>query len=119
MRQYIDNYKCADCQKHKLSGKGYGLLPEQEVRSEPFEEVLVDLIGPWNITVCCKNDKFNALTSFDTVTNLVEIVRIEQKTSHHIKQTLHHIKQKFAKSWIAQYPWPKCCVHYNGGKFTG
>ena len=94
MRQHIDNYKCADCQKHKLSGKGYGLLPEQEVRCEPFEEVAVDLIGPWNITVRNKSYKFNALTSIDTVTNLVEIVRIDQKT-------LHHMKQKFAQSWMA------------------
>ena len=46
------------------------------------------------------------------MTNLVDIVRIEQKTSH-------HIKQKFAQSWMAQYPWPKRCVHDNGGEFIG
>ena len=49
LRHHIDNYKCADCQKHKLSGKGYGLLPEREVRCKPFEEVAVVLIGPWKI----------------------------------------------------------------------
>ena len=112
MRRIVDNYRCSDCQKHKLSGKGYGLLPEREVRSEPFEEVAVDLIGPWKVTVRGKSYEFNALTSIDTVTNLVEITRIDNKTSH-------HIKQKFAQSWMARYPWPKCCVHDNGGEFTG
>ena len=47
LRSQCDKYKCADCQKHKLSGKGYGLLPERELRSEPFEEVAVDLI--WSL----------------------------------------------------------------------
>ena len=67
------------------------------MRSEPFEEVAVDLIGPWKITVRGKSYEFNALTSIDTVTNLVEIVRIERKTSH-------HIKQKISQSWMDRYP---------------
>ena len=98
--------------RKKLSGKGYGLLPEREVRCEPFEEVAVDLIGPWKIKVHNKTYKFNALTNIDTVTNLVKIVRIDQKTSQ-------HVKTKFAQSWMARYPWPKRCVHDNGGEFTG
>ena len=73
MRALIDNYTCADCQKHKLDGKGYGLLPERELRSQPFEEVAVDLIGPWKIQVKGKPYKFNALTAICTVTNLVEL----------------------------------------------
>ena len=112
MRRYVDKYKCSDCQKHKLDGKGYGLLPERECRSEPFEEVAVDLIGPWKISIRGKEYEFNALTSIDTVTNLVEIIRVENKTSH-------HVKTKFAQSWMARYPWPKRCVHDNGGEFAG
>ena len=77
MRHHIDKHKCSDSQEHKLSGKGYGLLPERESRSEPCEEVAVNLIGPWKVTVRGKNYEFNALTSIDTITNLVEIVRIE------------------------------------------
>ena len=46
MRRYIDSYACADCQKHKLDGKGYGLLPMRDLKEQPFEEVAVDLIGP-------------------------------------------------------------------------
>jgi hypothetical protein len=46
LRYYIDKLKCKDCQKYKLPGHGYGLLPEQEVRIAPWEEVAINLIGP-------------------------------------------------------------------------
>ena len=112
MRRYIDNFACEDCQKHKLDGKGYGLLPMRDLKEQPFEEVAVDLIGPWKVQVRGKPYEFNALTAIDTVTNLVEIVRIDKKTSE-------HITARFAQSWMARYPWPKRCVHDNGGEFVG
>jgi hypothetical protein len=34
---HIKKLKCKDCQKHKLEGRGYGLLPEQEVQIAPWE----------------------------------------------------------------------------------
>jgi hypothetical protein len=43
---HIDKLKCKDCQKYKLAGCGYGLLPKQEVRIATWEEVAIDLIGP-------------------------------------------------------------------------
>ncbi len=51
LRYHIDKLKFKDCQKHKLAGRGYGLLPEQEVRIAPWEEVAIDLIGPWKVKV--------------------------------------------------------------------
>jgi len=52
MRRYIDNFSCTDCQKHKLDDKGYGMLPVRDLKKEqPFEEVAVDLIGPWKVQV--------------------------------------------------------------------
>ena len=112
MRRYIDNFACSDCQKHKLDGRGYGLLPMRDLKEQPFEEVAVDLIGPWKVQVRDKAYEFNAPTAIDTVTNLVEIVRIDRKTSE-------HITSRFAQSWMARYPWPKRCVHDNGGEFVG
>ena len=49
----VYKYICTDWQKHKLDGRGYGLffLPERDIRSEPFEEVAIDLIGHWKINV--------------------------------------------------------------------
>jgi hypothetical protein len=82
----VDNLNCEFCQRNKLDGKGYGFLPEREVRSIPFEECTVDLIGPLTVQVCGRPYEFEAIPVIDTVTNLVELVRIEKKNSDHIMQ---------------------------------
>ncbi len=84
LRRLINKYYCDHCQQNKIDGKGYGLLPEHKIRAMPFEECAVDLIGPWMIQVRDKPYEFNALTMIDTVSNLVELVRIDDKTSAHI-----------------------------------
>jgi hypothetical protein len=83
LRSAIDQLHCQDCQRHKLAGKDYGLLPECEVRVAPWEEVAIDLIGPWKNKFGIKLVEFNALTCIDTASNLVELVRIDNKTSNH------------------------------------
>jgi hypothetical protein len=47
----IVRLKCKDCKKYKLTGGGYGLLPKQEVQIAPWEEVAIDLDGPWKVKV--------------------------------------------------------------------
>ena len=84
IRRYIDNFNCDYCQRNKLDGKGYGLLPEREVRSIPFEECAVDLIGPWKVQVRGNPYEFFALTAIDTITNLVELIRVDDKNSETI-----------------------------------
>ncbi len=49
LRRLVDNFKCNYCQRNKLDGKGYGFLPEHEVRLIPFEECAMDLVGPWTV----------------------------------------------------------------------
>ena len=51
LRSTIDNHKCEHCLRNKLSGPGYGLLSERDVQVAPFEEIAVNLIGPWQIKV--------------------------------------------------------------------
>ena len=51
LRQKCDTYHCEVCQKNKLIGPGYGLLPPREAPLAPWSEVMVDLIGPWKIQV--------------------------------------------------------------------
>jgi hypothetical protein len=65
----------------------------------PWEEVDVDLIGPWKITVPDGVVQFFALTMIDTTTTISEIVRIENKTSQ-------HVAMQFENSWVACYPIP-------------
>ena len=112
LRYHIDRFKCEHCQRHKLSGRGYGLLPEREMRIAPWEEVAVDLIGPWQVKVNGRKVEFNALTCIDTASNLVELIRIDNKTSR-------HVRSKFEQAWLARYPRPVRCVHDKGGEFIG
>jgi hypothetical protein len=82
----VENPNCDFCQRNKLDGKGCGFLPEREVRSIPFEECAMDLIGPWTVQACGKPYKFEALTVIDTVANLVELGRLERMDSDHVMQ---------------------------------
>ena len=84
LRQKCDTYHCEVCEKNKLIGPGYGLLPPREAPLAPWSEVMVDLIGPWKMQVNNEDVFFSALTYIDPVTNLVEITRVENKTSHHV-----------------------------------
>ncbi len=90
---HIEKLKCKDCQKHKLEGRGYGLLPKQEVRFAPWEEVAIGLIGPWKVKVNGQQVDFNALTCIDIASNLVELICIDNKTAK-------HICDKFTQSWL-------------------
>ncbi len=78
----------------------------------PFEECATDLIGPWTFQVCGNLYEFKALTVTDTVTNLVELIRIDDKRSN-------TVARKFAQCWLMRYPWPQRCVHDPGKEFTG
>ena len=44
-------YTCHVCQHNKQHGPGYGELPPHDAPLAPWEEVHVDLIGPWSITI--------------------------------------------------------------------
>ena len=37
LRKYIDEFACNDCQKHKLDGKGYGLLPMRDLKEHAVD----------------------------------------------------------------------------------
>ena len=70
----------------------------------------MDLIGPWKIRVQGIEIEFNALTCIDPVTNLVELTRINNKTSA-------HVATKFEQVWLSRYPRPPACIHDNDGEF--
>jgi len=85
IQKYIDNFNCDYCHRNKLDGKGYRLLPECEVRSIPFEECAVDVLGPWIVQARGNPCEFSALTAIDTVTNLVDIIRVDDKNLETLK----------------------------------
>jgi hypothetical protein len=78
----------------------------------PSEEVAIHLIGPWKVKVNGQQVEFNALTCIDTALNLVELIRIDNKTA----KCIH---DKFTQSWLCQYPCPVQCLPDKGGEFIG
>jgi len=103
---------CDTCQRYKLPGRGYGHLPARDTHVAPWQQVAVDLIGPWNIRVNDMNVSFQALTVIDTVTNLCEIIRIHNKTAA-------HVALQFENAWLSRYPRPIECIFDQGGEFIG
>ncbi len=63
------------------------------MRIAPWEEVAIDLIGPWKVKVNGRQVEFNALTCIDTALNLVEPIHIDNKTAE-------LINDKFTQSWL-------------------
>jgi len=104
---------CEACQKNKHLGQGYGHLPPRNDLSTPWEEVALDLIGPWEVPIPNLGViHIAALTAIDTATGLAEIVRIDHKSAA-------HIALKFEQMWLARYPRPLRVVHDQGTEFTG
>jgi hypothetical protein len=97
---------------NKPQGPGYGELPAKNITANPWDEVAVDLIGPWNITRNDRTYTFEALTCIDPLTTLCEIIPIEARSSA-------HISMKFDTEWLTRYPRPLRCIHDQGGEFTG
>ena len=93
-----------------MLGPGHGHLPPRHVPLLPWDAVAIDLIGPWKAKLQGNDIEFNALTRIDPVTNLVEMIQLENKTSS-------HVAQQFANVWLSCYPRPNRCIHDNGGVF--
>ena len=63
-----------------------------------FEEVHIDLIGPWKVDLKGGREiEINALTCIEQVTNLVETIKIENKTAE-------HVSRQFENCWLSRYP---------------
>ena len=89
---------CDSCQRNKNMGPGYGHLPPRNDTSIPWEEIAIDLIGPWTIQIPYIGElSISALTAIDTATGLAELVRIDNKSSAHIALKLEHM-------WLSRYP---------------
>jgi len=88
-------------------------------QSAYWEEVYVDLIGPWDVRYNSSGipgrstiEKIHALTCIDKATGLPEFVAIQNKTSHHVALL-------FDGEWLCRYPRPARVVFNNGTEFTG
>jgi hypothetical protein len=82
---------CIACQINKLTSPGYGHLLPHKATALPFQEVAIDLIGPWRVTVTNKVYEFYALTCIDLATDFPEATRICNKTASHVGMQFENI----------------------------
>jgi transposase InsO family protein len=115
MKRHIEAFvqTCDVCQRHKQPGQPYGHLPPRNDMAVPWEEVAVDLVGPWKISLPNIGElRFHTLTIIDTTTTISEYVRINNNTSQHV--AMH-----FENQWLSRYPCPLCVIYDPGTEFTG
>ena len=94
LQQKAKSLNCAVYQLNRPTDIQYGHLPERQADLVLWFSVAVDLIGPWKSNARNIEIEFNALTCIDPVTNLVELIRINNKSSA-------HIAQQFENVWLA------------------
>ncbi len=90
LSMHIERFACEKCQQAKPSGSGHGLLPNWDIASAPWEEVLVDLNGQWPASTPHGTVEFFTLTCINTTTNLVKIAQIFKKSSDHVAIHFEH-----------------------------
>ena len=105
--QYVK--QCKFCQRYNKQTQKYGHVPPKNVlHLNPWDEVCVDMIGPWKITINSFEYQFRALTCIDSIICLPEIIPVDNATS-----------QTVASSRLSRYPTPQRCLHDNGNEFLG
>ena len=120
MKNDIENYvkKCPTCQMTKPSNKNYGHLPAKTAETTPWEQLCVDLVGPYKIPInssnkAWKKKKFLELwcvTMIDPATSWFEMVEIDNKTPINIVNIVEI-------AWLNRYPRPKIITFDGGNEF--
>jgi transposase InsO family protein len=103
---------CAHCQRYKNFQRGHGASAPREADALPWNHVAVDTIGPWALKVQNRQECFYTLTITDMVTNLAEIMRLQNRTSAHAATV-------FINMWLARYPKHISCIYDQGSEFIG
>ena len=114
MKSIVEDFckTCDVCQRIKGPFPKLGQLPMKQPETNPWEEVQVDLIGPWIFKFGKWEVSVNAITAIDPFIGICEIARLKNKTCA-------HVATKFYQMWLARYPRPLRCIHDNGGEFIG
>ena len=110
MRKDVEQHvkHCPQCQKCKKVKQKYGKLPQKDVeKSEPWNRVNVDMIGPLACKTKIKTYQLLALTMIDPATGWFEIVEVKDATS----QT---VSAAFDDVWLSRYPRPQY-IGFDGG----
>jgi hypothetical protein len=103
---------CPTCQRTKLSPINAGLLPLKDPELNPWTQVQVDLVGPWEFNLGTRfRISVTAFSAIDPFIGLCELAVVRNKTSAHIATIFHN-------EWLSRYPTPQICIHDNGPEFV-
>ena len=122
---------CVRCQLGKHRKRKYGHLPPKIVQVTPWNQVCVDLIGPYMIKAKDKTIvDFMCLTILDPATPWFEIVElpnkditcIRDKDKEEIREVIIDkfsacIARLFNTPWLSQYLRAVSIIYDNGSKF--
>jgi transposase InsO family protein len=103
--------KCKQCQLDKGTSKKYGHLPPKDIeKSEPWNRVNVDLIGPWSVKTPKGVHTLRALTIIDPATGWFEMKEIDAPNAASTAAAIDDV-------WFSRYPRPKIIQFDGGGEF--
>jgi len=114
LRQHVELYTktCSQCQLCKKQRKKYGHLPAKNAEATPWEEVHVDLVGPYTVKGETTTRKLQCLTMIDPATGWFEIKAVPNKQADTVMDAFHN-------AWLSRYPRSKYIRFDNGGEFKG
>ena len=70
------------------------------------------MIGPWKVVINGFENEFRAMTCIGSVTNLPEVIPVENKKSRIVVEA-------FEDGWMIRYHVPMRCVHDNVNEILG
>ena len=89
--------RCEYCQMYNKQTIKYGHVPPKQIKHlDPWEEVSVDMIGPWKVNINYFEYQFRALTCIDTIIGLHEVIPVDNATSTAVSQA-------FEDNWLSRY----------------
>jgi hypothetical protein len=104
-----------DGKRIAISGKevDFAALKTQEAENDIFWEdaMMADILGHLPDSLA-DDDCVHTRSWPDPVTNLVEMIRIKNKS-------MLHVSEQFENVWLSRYPKPNSCIYDNGTEFTG
>ena len=113
MQEQINTYvqACQSCQKSKWKQYKYVHLPPKEAEAHIWDEMCVDLIGPYKIRRKGKPDLVcKCVTMIDPASGWFEIHPYADKRVVTIANVVE-------QHWFSRYPWPTQLVYDRGNEF--
>jgi hypothetical protein len=106
MKPLIEKFvlTCDTCQKVKPYHPCDGWLPPKDPELDPWHQVQVDLIGPWQFDFGPRlKITVDALSVIDPFTGLLELSKLSNKICAHVATVFHNI-------WLCHFPTATACI---------